>query len=484
MLKKITITTLDYKFEKEKAHKNSANSPLILNLLVGVIACCLRLYFNFSQELIPGVNGGYYPLQVSSILTKGVLGFSDMPLLFYLDAFLIKLISLFGFPITDNLIMNVVKLTDSISIPMLLIPLYKISRTVNTNTSKLFEISVASFALLSLSPLMLVSDLQKNALGITFTFFFIAYLIAFQNNRTKNELLLSIIFLSCTGLTHFGTFIFALLFLVLIVGFEYRKRAIVPLLLLIFISLFIIAAFDITRFTRLFSVVSLIFERPAIINGMLAPPDFLIIFISIFLAIVGIIILKTKSSSLLLHQKSILFACISCLFIFSFPLLDGEYFKRLSLFLFIPQALMIIQIGSNINNRQIKILSVSLLIVTLFSMLAVFGRSKETILNQEAYEDLKKLHSIIKPDNQTIVIARHGLEWWTAWTLKTKVGQDKAMKEDFYAKYRNVFILHQINGLNNDRQRTPFREPNVPENSQMIYSSEYFKAFKVNSSQR
>ncbi|MFM7293491.1 MAG: hypothetical protein ACKO1K_01550, partial [Burkholderiales bacterium] len=136
-----------------------------------------------------------------------------------------------------------------------------------------------------------------------------------------------------------------------------------------------------------------------------------------------------------------------------------------------------------ISDKQIKILSISIFIITSISILAVFGHPKEAVINKEAYEDLKKLNSVIKNDNQTIVIARHGLEWWTAWALKTKVGQDKAMEGDFYAKYRNIILLNQISGFSSDEQRTPFHEPIVSENSQMIYSSKYFKAFKTNFNQ-
>jgi len=50
-------------------------------LVFFALSTAIRFFFNFSQELIPGVNGGYYPLQVRSILMEGHLGFSDMPLL-------------------------------------------------------------------------------------------------------------------------------------------------------------------------------------------------------------------------------------------------------------------------------------------------------------------------------------------------------------------------------------------------------------------
>ncbi|MCE5174800.1 MAG: hypothetical protein ABFC90_01615 [Bacteroidales bacterium] len=467
----------------EKSNNTFLRTTITIYFLLGLIAFSIRLYLNFSQELIPGVNGGYYPLQVRSILTNGLLGFSDMPLLFYFDAYLIKFITFFGLSLTDTLIMIVVKIVDSFSIPLLLIPLYKIIRLEGHKTPIIFETSIISFAVLSFSPLILTSDLQKNALAITFLFCFVAYLLSYLNNKRRFEMILSIVFLILTGLTHFGTFIIAVLFLVLIIGYIYKRKAIIPLSIVILIGLGLIAVFDITRLNRLFSVGALAFENSALLNKMLAPPDILIILVSIVLAVVGIIILKTKSSKLRLVQKAIIFACIVCLIFLSFPLLDGEYFKRLSLFLFIFQILFILQISSVISIKQHKAISISLFLFIFLSIFAVTGHPKETIIDKNAYKELKELKSVIRNDDETIVIARHGLEWWTAWALHTKVGQDKAIDSELFNKYKRIIFINQMSGFSDDSKNTPFHEPKIPRNSEMIFSAEYFKAFKWNNNQ-
>ena len=465
--------------KNEQLNKNSNFKSIIIYLMIGLVTFFIRLYFNFSQNLIPGVNGGYYPLQVRYLLTNGQLGFSDMPMLFFLDAFLIKIISLFGFTVTNTLILNVVKLVDSFSIPLLLIPLYKIIRLSKSSSLKYFDVSIIAFSVLSFSPLILTSDLQKNALAAVFLFGFIAYFLNYLIKKERFDILLSITFLLLTGLTHFGTFIFALFFLFLSVIYSYKKKAIIPLALVIAVSGGIVAIFDISRFNRLLSFWTVAFEKPALLNGMVAPPDFLNILISIFLAIFGIITLKTKGSKLASYQKAIIFSSIVCLLTLSFPLLDGEYFKRLSLFLFIPQILLILQIAPTISIRQLKTISIFLFVFTSLSIFAALGYPKETVIDSSAFENLKELNSVIESGNKTIIIARHGLEWWTAWALNTKVGQDKAIDKAFFEKYKNVIFITQINGFSNDKQRTPFHEPTVPQNSEMIFSSHYFKAFKL-----
>lgn len=265
----------------------------------------------------------------------------------------------------------------------------------------------------------------------------------------------------------------------LFLSFIYKRKAVVPLTGVLSISLALITFFDISRLKRLFSIGTLAFERPALINGMLALPDIFIILISIILAILGLKVLKENKRNLLMYQKGLLFANIICLITLSFPLLDGEYFKRLSLFLFIPQILTIILIYQSITKRVVISLCISLFTLTGISIIAVISHKKETVIDEVAYQDLKQLKSIIKKDNKTIVIARHGLEWWVAWALDTKVGQDKAMTDDFYTKYKNVFIINQYNEDSKKRQRTPFHEPFIPQNSEMIYSSKYFNIFKL-----
>ena len=260
----------------------------------------------------------------------------------------------------------------------------------------------------------------------------------------------------------------------------YKKKAIFPMTILIVIGLGIVFQIDISRFNRLVSFWTVVFEKPALLNKMLSPPDFLIILFSVILAIIGIITLKAKSNNLKSFQKATLFACIVSLISLSFPLLDGEYFKRLSLFLFIPQILLILQISTVISVKQLKTISISFVIFTLLSIIAVFGHPKETVIDKIAYDELRKLKSVIKNDNETIVIARHGLEWWTAWALHIKVGQDKAIDSAFFEKYKTVIFITQINGFSKDGQRTPFHEPSLPENSEIIFSSAYFKMFKLN----
>jgi hypothetical protein len=450
----------------------------IIGLIVGLTSLSVRLYFNFSQELIPGVNGGYYPLQVRSLLTYGHLGFSDMPLLFYLNAFIIKFVSFFGVPVNDNLILNTVKLLDSISIPLLIIPIYRILFLNKLHLLNGFTFAIISFATLSFLPLILTSDLQKNSLAVLFAFFFIQYKLFYLARKELRYIVFSLLFLILTGITHFGTFIFCIFIFSIGMFYFLKLRAIIPSLVLVASALGLVAIIDSTRFLRLVSFWNVMFERPALMNGMIAPPDSINIIISIFLAIWATWVLIKKRELTTHNQKSIIFSYAICLLVFSFPLLDVEYFKRLSLFLFIPQIMIAIQIAV-ITSKRIKTITISIIVVTIMSFFAVLGNKKSSVISENAYKELKKLKPITDPDrNNTIIIARHGLEWWTAWVLQTKVAQDKAINDNLLNNYKNIIVLNQINGFSEDHERSPFHEPTYPQNSKLIYSSKCFKAFK------
>ena len=451
----------------------------LLFIVPGLVAMALRLGFNFSQELIPGVNGGYYPLQVRTLLNTGQLGFADMPLLFYLQALIVKMLEITGIAVSDQTILGVVKGVDSTSLPLLLIPVYNIYLIFNPGTKRIYALSAAAFAGLSFSPLVLVSDLQKNALALVFAVFFIQYLLFFTHKRRSRYLYLSGLFLLLASFTHSGTLVFCLGILSAGAGYLYGKRALIPLALLIAVSLGLVALFDLDRFLRIIAFPLLLFENPLLFSGMAGPPDIFNIAFSIFMGIWVLTAFAKHRTTLELNIKSTVFASSLLLFAFSFPLLDAEYFRRLSLFLFIPQTLLILVLPRLIPPKTLTRLASFLLVLTVISVAAAAGSRKMPVLSQEAYNDLKRIQKVINENkSETLVIARHGLEWWTAWALHTKIAQDKAVDEELLQNYPRVLVINQLKGFAPDHERTLFHEPRFPSESQLIDSSSFFRVYE------
>ena len=53
-----------------------------------------RAWLFFSTPLVPGINGAYDLVQTRALIGQGKLGIPDLPLTFWLDAALVKIIRL------------------------------------------------------------------------------------------------------------------------------------------------------------------------------------------------------------------------------------------------------------------------------------------------------------------------------------------------------------------------------------------------------
>jgi len=76
-----------------------------------------------NRVLLPGTNGGYYPVMVRGILENGKLPFTDMPLFFYICAVVVRIISFATMVSPNHLIIPVLQVLDAALLPLCLLPL-------------------------------------------------------------------------------------------------------------------------------------------------------------------------------------------------------------------------------------------------------------------------------------------------------------------------------------------------------------------------
>jgi hypothetical protein len=69
----------------------------------------------------------------------------------------------------------------------------------------------------------------------------------------------------------------------------------------------------------------------------------------------------------------------------------------------------------------------------------------------EAAQELRTLSRCVSQPGRTLVVARHGLEWWTAWTLHTHVAQARALRAEDWSKYAEVLFLEEKGAGGRDR---------------------------------
>jgi hypothetical protein len=470
--------------------------------MVTLTAIILRLWISFSHDLIIGVDGGYYPLQVRNILNTGFLGFKDVPLYFYFCAAIVKVISVLGFTITNEMTISVIKIVDSIALPLLAIPLFKMVTRKERPISIPAATAILSFAILSFTPFFILGDLQKNAFAIPLAFIFILFFEDYLINPVRKNVITVVISLVVIAFTHFGVFIFCLAILIIALFIIYRNKALLPSLIIFFVGFGLIALFDFNRAFRLLTFWNVIFNRPALLQGSLPFPLLLNVLFSYFLAGIGFSQYWKFKKGVDKTSEYMVLTLIVLIAVFAFPLVDIDYFQRFNVLLFVPQLLLIAWL-IRMNQKFALPLSISLVLLTTLSIFMYFSEEKKPCIDDQTFRDLQNIEKYL-PENKesSIVIARHGLEFWTAWALNVRVGQDRAMDKIGLDKYKNVILLQQ---KNEERQGTfggkllhksgkgmaghppigPGMGPRmgrpVPENFKLIYSSSNLNAYqKVN----
>ena len=116
----------------------------LVYFILGILSFGVKFFLELQSDIVTGINGGYYPVQIMKIIEHGSLGMNDMPLVFYINALLVKIIA-FILPSysIEYLVLFVVKILGALSIPLLLFPLYKINHNLITyKLPKLFEYSI------------------------------------------------------------------------------------------------------------------------------------------------------------------------------------------------------------------------------------------------------------------------------------------------------------------------------------------------------
>jgi hypothetical protein len=105
-------------------------------------------------------------------------------------------------------------------------------------------------------------------------------------------------------------------------------------------------------------------------------------------------------------------------------------------------------------------------------------------MNKKIYDKVLDLRSHIPMEKRTLIVARHGLEYWLKWILRNDTIREEDLTSIYWRWYKNIYFVHQ------KKDKPPFgpagifgkqfSEPAIPENSKLIYSNDYFDLYKSN----
>ena len=420
-------------------------------MLLFLIFLLHHWYVLLNIPLLPGFDGGYYAVQVREILRSGNLYYSAPPLAFFIFAlFAWIFLSLNIFPETLCII-NGVKFGLALMKALCVFPMYLISKQLTKNEA----ISIGSAVLLEIHPFFMLlangTSLYKNAVGIFFLLCYIYFVNRVSTSNNAKDIILAVIFLGLTALTHildFGIAIaYTLLYITIDVIRERRLNIRTPLMKLFMLECIILGVLFVAiivffpiyfgtyyKFESFFKELITHEEASASLTFLLSN---LMILVTISFSIVAIIIVAKRNSDAL-NIRILISSSLLAFFLIS-PEFSPQWHIRFIFVTFIPLLLMI----PSILNRVKTIEGILLIFLLLFSIF-LSGYIRHTyalpVISPEEKEDLLSMAPYIPREN-TIVVTRFGLHYWVTWFLDVKSSYYMNKLEDYIKEYDHVFII-------------------------------------------
>ncbi len=462
-------------------HSFIPNRRLLLAVLAGIAAVAIKFLLN-SGQLLPGVDGPYYWVQVRSLLSGNGLAFDDLPLVFWMQALISYLVG--------NIELGV-RISDAVLPALSALPIYALLKTTRQQWIPAFAILVVL-----LHPVQLfffTGDFIKNAAAIPVLFFI--GLLLFKWDQKPRRAWVVLLMMIVVGFSHYGTFITCLLMVSFWAIFYLRTKPLrfwiiasaggaVFASLTLLVLTFLIPA----RLERLFEFVthpSRVFEGPYWQLMFFLGNDTSIIF-TMFIGqaasvTLGYILFRNRSK-IENSKLSLVASSLTTAFILSSPLVGIEWASRFIALSFAPLLLASIVMVATLEVRSVMksgvILGALVLASTIF--LAPMG-AKASAVSEAEYRDLQQASSQFVFPKNSIVIARHGLEYLVAWTMKTHVVQEETVLIEDLSSYDSVFLLTTdapVNGyIYGEHGKVDFEKDLMPtsgsksgSNGELVYS--------------
>lgn len=484
-------------------------SSLALFIALCVAAIAARAWLQFGTPLAPGMNGAYYFVQARALLEHGRLGIPDLPLTFWLQAGLARVIAAVTGWTQDDAIVFAVKLADSVLPPLAALPIAWLGARWQRHDGRpsfLAALVPAAIVCASAAPLSMVGDFQKNSLALVWLAGTAWAAHRFLDRPNLARAAVVVVGLALLGLTHIGVLGAALVFLAVLGAVAtfsaptaVRRRVIVVALTgsaALGGAAAVTYRYDSGRVQRLWRAVA---EPSSVVSDSHgpagrpgfgpppAPPDGVddasarahrapppgfgppggpgrpggwmrtvprVLFIGVGLgALTGVLLCWRR---LPVSDRALAAAAG-----ISAAALGGGFFEeqkseRLMLIAIVPAAIAASFLLTRIQRAFPRVVLGLIVgfVATLTGALYV-ARGARPILTVEQRDELRALAPLIAQPEQTLVVAHHGLEWWTAWTLHTHIAQPTAVSREDWQRYAHIYYLTEKSGAPRDRGRAP-----------------------------
>jgi hypothetical protein len=424
---------------------------LLLTLPV-LIAAAARASILLSTELMPGMNGAYYLVQARSLLQKGALAIPDLPLVFFLHASMAALLDWLT-PLSQNeAVFVAVKTCDALPAA------WAKSDRINLGIAILASILVPASAV----ALMMVGDFEKNSLGIALMCGLAWALHEWMNHPGPKRLILATVLLGLVGLTHIAVFGTALLLvastLLVFAATQGRESWLrvarlgaVALPVALVAGAIVFWKFDPERVQKLLGAVSQPavwmeaspFGGPSGLPAMGGPRLFPFLLNALAVG-TAVTVAIQRRRTLPPGTVALITGAALTVVTLTGPWMQGDKVFRLLMnaapLTWLCLLFTVLQIGQGWIRAAVGFPLFALLLTPSIFAIQEGGRP---IITPEAREELRRLAAQIDAPSTTLIVARHGLEWWTAWTLGTHIAQPQALQPADWEHYRSVCFLEE-----------------------------------------
>jgi hypothetical protein len=470
-------------------------TALICLMLVSAV---IRLHTNFSTEYIPGNNGAFYLVMIRDLLEKGKLVMQDFPLLFWLEAAIAFIPYKLGFAGMNASIDMTSRVFDSVVPVLSIIPAYLLVQKVIVNKKFFSHVIVfAAASILYFSFLTLVSDFQKNSLGLLWLFWLNYFLFRIHEKPNGKNYLCVFVFLVLSGLTHYGCFAVAITIVILDILVRYSLRlkfkkllkAVIASIVIISICFGLVFIINKWRALIFIRIPLEIFESPIIIpllkgEDVLSPFEIFNLFVVNMLSVVSLIIYLKNFKRLETPLRSFMLSMILLSLFLSSPFLGIDSALRVYFISYLTAIPLILFIYNHISSQRNKSIYTWLVVfILLFSVVAVKGKAQQSNMNRAVYAEMLQIQKYVgTAEATTVVVARHGMEFWSMWIFRVDAVRQDALTRNYWRCYKNVFFLEQKKEISQFGPAglfgRPYPQPAIPDGSVLVYSDSYFDLYK------
>jgi hypothetical protein len=395
------------------------------------------------SELLPGLDGAYYWVQARSIIEDQKLAFPDLPLVFWIQA-------LFG-KIFDNIPLGV-RITDAILPALSAIPIYLLTKNAKSNL-----LPAVSILVVLIHPIQLyffTGDFIKNEAAIPLVFFVVLVLTKWETTSRKVSIELLVLLIALISFSHFGTALLAFMIIGIWATIQCSKsgravwmKTLGTSLILLTGFLFSLALIVPNRYQRLIDFIttpSVVFQRP-ILDGMIhgyanSIIAFTIIITQFFVIILGFIAWRNRSI-IPFSQLSVIVSSLLSALILSSPFISMEWADRLTALSFVPLTAAAILIVGSVMSSSGKLSTAAYASIILIGALLFSSHPMKRVFTEEKYASFKQLSQQVDLPKNSVIAARHGVEYLTAWHFKTDVVLDTYFEAADLTAYSAVYLL-------------------------------------------